>query len=300
MTKGFCIWFSGIPSAGKSTLANALKQRLDKDFGLPSTILDGDEVRQNITKGLGFSNEDRLENVKRVAWMASRIVEAGGIALVALVSPSSMARQAAREIIGKDRVYTIHVDCSLQEVIDRDVKGLYAKAISGEIEGLTGYDAKYEAPVNKHLKVDTETNTIKGATDFIVDFLVDDLKWLPSGKTALFIGRWTPFHNGHKYIIDKALTEGKQVSIAVRCSKEKFSVKERIEMIQAVYPEAFVFPIVDIESVNIGRLVGYEVNRYDVPENIHGISATEIRDLMSKGDNSWKEKVPKEVANFLS
>ena len=125
---GFAVWFSGIPSAGKSTLAEALKKRLEKDFGLPSTILDGDEIRENITKGLGFSDKDRYENVTRVGWMAARIVEAGGIAIVAMVSPAADARRAARKLIGEDNVHQIHVDCSLKGAIERDVKGLYAKA----------------------------------------------------------------------------------------------------------------------------------------------------------------------------
>ena len=270
--QGFCVWFSGIPSAGKSTLANSLKKRLEDDFGLPATILDGDEIRENITKGLGFSPEDRFENVTRVGWMAARIVEAGGIAIVAMVSPAADARQAARKLIGEDSVHQVHVDCSLTGAIARDVKGLYAKAQRGEIKGLTGFDADYQVP-DEGIDITTEHCTVEAATDYLVGYLKAE-GVLSDGKTALFIGRWSPFHNGHKYIIDQAIADGKKVSIGVRRSEDQWNVGERIKMIQAVYPDAVVFPMVDIESVNIGRLVGYAVNRFDVPENIHVISAT--------------------------
>lgn len=296
--KGFCVWFSGIPSAGKSTLANSLKKRLEKDFGLPSTILDGDEIRENITKGLGFSDKDRFENVTRVGWMAARIVEAGGIAIVAMVSPAADARQAARNLIGDDNVYQVFVNCSLKGAIERDVKGLYAKAQRGEIKGLTGYDAEYQEP-ETGIDITTEHCTVEAATDYLIQQLQVE-NFLSEGKTALFIGRWSPFHNGHKYIIEQAIKDGKRVAIGVRRSEDQWSVGDRIKMIQAVYPDAIVFPMVDIESVNIGRLVGYDVNRYDVPADIHGISATEIRRLMAEGNDEWKKRVPPEVAKLLS
>jgi adenylyl-sulfate kinase len=298
MGKGFCVWFSGIPSSGKSTIANIVKNKLEQDFGILSIILDGDEIRENITKGLGFSKEDRYENVTRVAWMAKQIVNAGGVALVALVSPFADARKAARKIIGEDNVYSIHVGCSTKEAINRDVKGLYAQAIKGEITGLTGYDAPYEIPTNADLDITTEYCTAEASATLVIEVL-QDVYFLSPGRTALFIGRWSPFHNGHRYIIDKAINEGKNVSIGVRCSKEHFTVHDRIHMIKSVYPHAYVFAMPDIESVNIGRLVGYDVNRYDVPDNIAGISATEIRKQINCGDNTWKQNVPEEVARFL-
>lgn len=124
-------------------------------------------------------------------------------------------------------------------------------------------------------------------------------------KYVLYIGRWQPFHNGHKYIIDKALGVGKSVLIAVRdtplTDSDPYTVQERIEMIEAVYQDqdVKVIPIPDIESVNIGRKVGYEVVRYDVPEDIAGISATDIRDCMTHGSQEWKERVPKAVADWF-
>jgi len=124
-------------------------------------------------------------------------------------------------------------------------------------------------------------------------------------KYALFIGRWQPFHNGHQHIIQQALDAGKKVAIACRktpvTESDPYTVEERIEMISNVYrgKPVIVIPIPDIESVNIGRNVGYEVIRYDAPEDIEGISATQIRDMMQKGDSSWKERVPREIAKYI-
>lgn len=296
--KGFCVWFSGIPSAGKTTLALLLKKRLEKEFGLPATLLDGDEIRENVTKGLGFSDKDRFENVTRVGWMASKVVEAGGIALVAMVSPAEDARLAAWKTIGRDKVLSIWVECSQEEAIKRDVKGLYAKAIRGEMKGLTGYDAPYELGIEFDNVINTNLSTANHCVGLLAGHL-SQRGFLQPAATALFIGRWSPFHNGHKYIIDQALAEGKIVSIGVRRSRDAWNVKERMEMIQAVYPYVEVFPMVDIESVNIGRMVGYDVNRFEVPPEIHGISATEIRRLMSENNVSWRDKVPAEVAKYI-
>jgi len=125
-------------------------------------------------------------------------------------------------------------------------------------------------------------------------------------KYALFIGRWQPFHNGHRHIIQNALDEGKKVLIACRETPisefDPYTTEERIDMISAVYKgqPVKVVGIPDIESVNIGRKVGYAVNRYDAPENIEGISATQIRKMMDDGDETWKEKVPRQIARHLS
>jgi adenylyl-sulfate kinase len=124
-------------------------------------------------------------------------------------------------------------------------------------------------------------------------------------KYALFIGRWQPFHNGHKHIIQNALDEGKNVLIACRQTPisefDPYTTEERIEMIQEVYKghPVKVIAIPDIESINIGRKVGYDVNRYDAPQDIEGISATQIRKMMEEGDESWKEKVPREIAKWI-
>jgi len=122
---------------------------------------------------------------------------------------------------------------------------------------------------------------------------------------ALFIGRWQPLHNGHDYIIQKALADGNPVAIGVRntpiSDSDPYSMDERIEMIKRRYADddVIVFPMPNIKSVNIGRKVGYGVIRFDVPENIAGISATAIRDAMANGDQSWKERVPYAVARYL-
>ncbi len=124
-------------------------------------------------------------------------------------------------------------------------------------------------------------------------------------KYAFFIGRWQPFHNGHDYIIRQALDAGKAVLIGVRdtpvSEADPFTMEERVEMLERHFAgqEVKVMPMPDIESVNIGRKVGYGVNRYDAPEHIEGVSATEIRKLRAAGDQSWEERVPPAIVEYI-
>jgi len=298
---GFCIWLTGIPSAGKTTVANRLQAYLERHTGLPSTVLDGDEVRENITIGLGFSDEDRNENVRRVGWMARKIVESGGIAIVSMISPYYKAREEAIEAM-RPRCMEVYVKCSLKKAMERDPKELYIKAVRGEIERVTGWDAPYEEPLDNDYTIDMDDPhyDLDEETAAVVNLAIH-YGWAPALQTSLFIGRWSPFHNGHKYIIDKE-ADG-PISIGVRQTPlsefDPWPVHKRIEMIQAVYPNAYVFAMPDIKSVNIGRLVGYEVNRHEVPEDVQGISATAVREMISAGNTDWMQFVPPEVAPHL-
>ncbi len=172
MTNGFVVWFTGLPCSGKSTLAEALKERLgDRNYkyGSPSyvRILDGDFLRKGICADLGFSRKDRDENVRRVALMAAELADAGAIVLVALVSPYRTARDNAREIIGPDRFVEIFVDCGLQECINRDKKGMYHKAIRGELARFTGVDDPYESPITPEIHLRTDMSTVEACVDAI-------------------------------------------------------------------------------------------------------------------------------------
>jgi len=150
---GFVVWLTGLPGAGKSTLARLLESEL-RGFGLAVERLDGDEVRQHLTKDLGFSKEDRLENVRRIVYVAKLLARIGGVVIVAAIAPYAAAREAARAEI--DSFVEVFVRCPLEVCVKRDVKGLYAKAYRGEIAHMTGVSAPYEAPVNPEVIVDTD------------------------------------------------------------------------------------------------------------------------------------------------
>jgi adenylylsulfate kinase len=162
------IWLTGLPSAGKSTIARRLVERLEPR-GLPVVVLDGDEVRENLTKGLGFSREDRDENIKRIAWVARLLTRVGSVVVVAAISPYRAARDAARASIG--RFAEVHVHCPVEECIRRDVKGLYKKALDGRIQHFTGIDDPYEPPLNPEVEVQTHKESVDESAARIVNTL---------------------------------------------------------------------------------------------------------------------------------
>jgi adenylyl-sulfate kinase len=150
---GFTVWFTGLPSSGKSTLARMLEQVL-VGRGQHVEVLDGDEVRLRLSRGLGFSKEDRDENIRRIAFVANLVTRCGGVAITCAISPYRGLRDEARQEIG--RFVEVYVKCSLDVCIDRDVKGLYAKAIRGEISAFTGISDPYEAPLAPEVVVETD------------------------------------------------------------------------------------------------------------------------------------------------
>ncbi len=176
---GLTIWLTGLPSAGKSTIARRLAillQSMDRRV----IVLDGDEVRERLNKGLGFSKEDRDENVRRIAYVARLLTEAGAAVIVAAISPYRDARDAARAEIG--RFAEVHVSCPLEECIRRDVKGLYKKALAGEIAHFTGVSDPYEPPLRPELVVATEREMPQDSARGIVFFL-QSMGYLPAAET---------------------------------------------------------------------------------------------------------------------
>jgi sulfate adenylyltransferase len=143
--RGCCVWLTGLSGAGKSTIAALLAARLERR-GRAVTMLDGDVVRTHLSKGLGFSKEDRDTNIRRIAFVASAVVRHGGIVICAVVSPYEATRREAMDMVGADAFVLVHVATPLEVCERRDVKGLYAKARRGEIRGLTGIDDPYEPP----------------------------------------------------------------------------------------------------------------------------------------------------------
>jgi adenylyl-sulfate kinase len=154
---GFTLWFTGLSGSGKSTIAHLVGPELDRR-GLIVEYLDGDTVRTHLSKGLGFSKEDRDTNIERIGWVASRITRQGGAVIAAAISPYEETRRKARALVEQFGSFVeVYVDASVDECARRDVNGLYAKAFAGEIKGFTGVDDPYEAPTAPEIVVDTES-----------------------------------------------------------------------------------------------------------------------------------------------
>jgi adenylylsulfate kinase len=160
--KGLVIWLTGLSGAGKTTLARAIRQELLQTGGAVE-LLDGDEVRENLSHGLGFSKEDRDRNVSRIGFVARLLARNGVTVLVSAISPYRQSRDDARRLIESDgvRFLEVYVRCSLEVLIDRDVKGLYKKALAGEVRHFTGISDPYEAPLSPACIVDSSTESIE-------------------------------------------------------------------------------------------------------------------------------------------
>jgi adenylyl-sulfate kinase len=164
------IWFTGLSGSGKSTLANALERALF-ERGHHSYLLDGDNVRQGLNSDLGFSDEARVENIRRIGETAKLFVDAGLIVMTAFISPFRTERELARNLVEEDEFIEVHVSASLDVCEERDPKGLYKKARAGEIPNFTGIGSAYEAPENPDLLVDTGKNDVGTCAEQLVDYL---------------------------------------------------------------------------------------------------------------------------------
>jgi adenylylsulfate kinase len=170
---GFTLWFTGLSGAGKTTISKLIEDTL-RERRQRLEILDGDVVRENLSKGLGFSKEDRDTNIERVGWVASRLTRHGAAVLVSAISPYEETRQKAREMIEEFGPFVeVHVDASVETCAQRDVKGLYAKAFAGEITEFTGVSDPYEAPTNPDLRIDTETHPPDESARLILEKLAE-------------------------------------------------------------------------------------------------------------------------------
>lgn len=165
---GFVLWFTGLSGAGKSTLAQAVGTTL-RAQGLRVELLDGDEVRENLSRGLGFSREDRDTNVQRIGFVAKLLARNGVATLVAAISPYRAARDAVRGSVA--HFVEVHVDASVDACARRDVKGLYAKALAGEIKSFTGVSDPYEAPLTPELAIATEGESVDASAARVLDYL---------------------------------------------------------------------------------------------------------------------------------
>ena len=172
--RGAVIWFTGLSGSGKTTIAHAVEEKL-LDAGVPVEILDGDVVRENLSKGLGFSEEDRNTNIRRIAFVAHLLQRNGTFVITAAISPYKAIRDEARSMI-KDFV-EVYAEASLEVCEERDTKGLYAKARAGEIKDFTGIDDPYEAPENAEIVCHTADSSVEECAKQVIDKLVE-LKYL--------------------------------------------------------------------------------------------------------------------------
>ena len=164
------IWFTGLPSSGKSTLANEVEKRLIST-GIRTYILDGDNVRTGLCKDLGFSEEDRAENIRRIGEVSKLFVDAGCIVLSAFVSPYRRDRDAVRDLVEDGEFVEVFVKCPVEVCEERDVKGLYKKAREGVIKGFTGIDDPYEEPLNAEIIIETDNMSLEDGVERIIGYL---------------------------------------------------------------------------------------------------------------------------------
>src|SRR5690606_29085008 len=166
------LWFTGLSGAGKSTIANLVDKKLHS-LGKHTVLLDGDNVRHGLNRDLGFTDADRVENIRRVAEVAKLMTDAGLIVLVSFISPFRAERDMARRLMADGEFYEVFVDTPLAEAEKRDVKGLYKKARAGELKNFTGVDSPYEAPENPELHIDTTKLDAAAAAALIVERLTN-------------------------------------------------------------------------------------------------------------------------------
>lgn len=168
--EGFVVWFTGLPSSGKSTLAQRVKDELLKR-GFRVEVLDGDVVREHISRGLGFSKEDRDENIRRIYHVAYLLKRNGVVVITAAISPYREIRNEARNLL-KDFV-EVYVSCPVEKCMERDVKGMYKKALAGEIKNFTGIDDPYEPPENPEVVCETDKETVEESVKKIMNKLIE-------------------------------------------------------------------------------------------------------------------------------
>jgi adenylyl-sulfate kinase len=182
MTRGFTIWFTGLSGAGKTTISRRLETML-REAGQKVEVLDGDVVRTNLSKGLGFSKEDRDTNIRRIGFVCGLLTRNDVVTIAAAISPYRVVREEVRAMIGQ--FVEVYVKCSIDELVRRDVKGLYAKALRGEIQNFTGVSDPYEPPLDPEVVVETDRETVEESVQKIMQKLVDLEYLVPSLTPAI-------------------------------------------------------------------------------------------------------------------
>jgi adenylylsulfate kinase len=174
--RSLVIWFTGLSGSGKTTLAQHLEQMLYSK-GYLTQVLDGDNIRSGINNNLKFTEEDRLENIRRIAEVSKLLVHSGVITLNSFISPTEEIRDMAKDIIGRENFFEIYVNAPIEVCEQRDVKGLYEKARRGEIKNFTGIDSPFEPPRNPDLEIRTDVLSIKDSVELILDQVIKRVKY---------------------------------------------------------------------------------------------------------------------------
>ena len=173
--RGIMIWFTGLSGSGKSTVAMGVERELHAQ-GILCRILDGDNVRAGINNNLGFSAEDRIENIRRIAEIGKLFVQTGVVTLACFVSPTNDIRQMAREIVGEKDFLEVYISTPIEECERRDVKGLYARARKGEVKNFTGISAPFEAPVSPDIAIDTSKIPLEESVKTLTELIIKRVK----------------------------------------------------------------------------------------------------------------------------
>ena len=173
--RGIMIWFTGLSGSGKSTVAMGVERELHAQ-GILCRILDGDNVRAGINNNLGFSAEDRIENIRRIAEIGKLFVQTGVVTLACFVSPTNDIRQMAREIVGEEDFLEVYISTPIEECERRDVKGLYARARKGEVKNFTGISAPFEAPVSADIDIDTSKIPLEESVRTLTELIIKRVK----------------------------------------------------------------------------------------------------------------------------
>lgn len=265
------VWLVGLSGAGKTTIAEAAAKRYGTE------LLDGDTIRDFFSNH-DFSHEGRERHLLGIARMAAMISKHTHV-LCSFITPYEDVRVKILEVLPEDAVM-VHISTPLDVCEERDAKGLYAKARSGEIANFTGISDPFDEPKCAHMSLNSS-----GGAGQSVDELVDELAYLfERPKAVLLPGRWQPLHVGHEWLIQRELDQGKRVVVGIRntpvTDEDPYSTDVRKRMIEHRYEgenvEAWVMP--DIEAVSFGRKVGYEVREADdIPSEVFEVSATGVR-----------------------
>jgi adenylylsulfate kinase len=298
-----CIFLTGLPCSGKTTISNALK------YHFPQVQqLDGDIIRDTpLGNDVGFSPEDRSKHILRMGYLSKLLVDQGVTTICSFVSPQKDIRDRVRGFFDPDQFVEVFLSTDVKICASRDVKGMYAKAYAGEIKNFTGVQAPYESPENPELILDTNSLSLKDCVTAILK---------SSGRTDerkkrwhWFFGRWNGVHHlGHEHIIKQPLAKNPEnhVMLAIRDvepdEKNPWPASEVKDMLDYCYandPRIHTCIVPDITSVEYGRGVGYEVNEIKVTEKIAGISGTKCREMIQTKNPEWRKLVPERIAYYL-